>query len=86
MDKYDSIALIVNATTFEVEDVFGALSVKGEYILAEPAEAAAEGEYFQTTLAHDTSTRSIETIYAHASPGYRYVKVGSSWKRVPVPQ
>ena len=80
--KYDYMAFIVNVKKGTVEEVYGAIKQGQDYNLGERADDDYSGKKIAVVLGN-TNAEVIETFYGEeASPGCRYVKVGSTWRRV----
>ena len=86
MNSYDYVALIVHGKSGEVKGAFGARWADPQKDKPELLEEAEKISEKKISLNENTSVACLESIYAQDSPGYRYVRIGGVWHRVPVVQ
>ncbi len=80
-NKYNYMAFIVDVKKGTVEEVYGAEKQGPDYTLGDKATGNHSGLVASVTIGQTNDT-PIETFYAKASPGCRYVKVGEGWKQI----
>ena len=80
-NKYKYMAFIVDVKKGTVEEVYGAERQGQDYTLGDKAADDYSG-LEASVIIGETNATPIETFYAKASPGCRYVKVGGRWKRI----